>query len=73
MLRVGWVNSSARVYAADAWASLAPRFIKERPEIVDRIEAILEDVKPAAQRQAAQNLQVICKSALDRMWKRAQG
>ena len=57
-----------RVYAGDAWVSLAPRFAEERPEIVDRIEAILEDVEPAVRLQAAQNLQVICKAAPDRMW-----
>lgn len=57
-----------RVYAAEAWVSLAPRFAEERPEIVDRIEAILQDGEPAVRLQAAQNLQVIYKAAPRRMW-----
>jgi hypothetical protein len=67
-MSISWGNLSVRVYAADAWVSLAPRFAEERPEIVDQIEAILEDVEPAVRLQAAQNLQVICKAAPDRMW-----
>jgi len=56
------------VYAAEAWVSLALRFAGERPQIVDQIEAILRDEEPAVRLQAAQNLQVICKAAPDRMW-----
>jgi hypothetical protein len=59
---------SVRVYAADAWVSLAPKFAAERPVIVDHIEAVLKDPVPAVRLQAAQNLQVISKAAPDRMW-----
>ena len=67
-MSISWGNLSVRVYAAEAWVSLAPRFAEERPEIVDRIEAILQDDEPAVRLQAAQNLQVICKAAPNRMW-----
>ncbi|WP_285446529.1 hypothetical protein [Xanthomonas sp. fls2-241-TYG-148] len=67
-MSISWDNLSVRVYAAEAWISLAPRFAEERPEIVDQIEAILQDEKPAVRLQAARDLQVICKAAPDRMW-----
>lgn len=67
-MSIGWSNLSVRVYAAEAWVSLAPRFAEERQEIVDRIDTILQDEEPAVRLQAAQNLQVICKAAPDRMW-----
>lgn len=67
-MSISWGNLSVRVYAAEAWASLAPRFAEERPQIVDQIEAILQDDEPAVRLQAAQNLQVICKAAPNRMW-----
>lgn len=67
-MSISWGNLSVRVYAAKAWVSLASRFADERPEIVDRIEAILQDDEPAVRLQAAQNLQVICRAAPDRMW-----
>ncbi|WP_219842922.1 sister chromatid cohesion protein PDS5 [Xanthomonas arboricola] len=67
-MSISWGDLSVRVYAAKAWISLAPRFAEERPEIVDQIEAILQDEEPAVRLQAAQNLQVICKAAPERMW-----
>jgi len=67
-MSISWGNLSVRVYAAEAWVSLAPRFAEARPEIVDRIEEILQDEEPAVRLQAARNLQVICKAAPDRMW-----
>jgi hypothetical protein len=67
-MSISWGNLSVRVYAAEAWISLAPRFAEERHEVVDQIEAILNDDEPAVRLQAAQNLQVICKAAPDRMW-----
>ena len=63
-----WGNWAVRVYAADAWISLAPRFAAERPEIVDRIGEILTDHHPAVRLKAAQNLHVICVAASERMW-----
>jgi len=65
---ISWGNWDVRVYAADAWVSLAPRFAAENPVIVDRLEAILVDPVPAVRLQAAQNLQVICVAAPERMW-----
>jgi hypothetical protein len=67
-MSISWGNWEVRVYAAEAWVSLAPRFAAERPEIVDRIGEILRDHKPAVRLQAAQNLQVICAVAPERMW-----
>lgn len=67
-MSVGWGNWDVRVYAAEAWVSLAPRFAAEQPMIVDRLEAILDDPVPAVRLQAAQNLQVLCVAAPDRMW-----
>lgn len=65
---ISWGNWDVRIYAADAWVSLAPRFASENPVIVDRLEAILVDPVPAVRLQAAQNLQVICVAAPERMW-----
>lgn len=67
-MSISWGNWDVRVYAAEAWVSLAPKFAAERPEIVDRIGEILADHQPAVRLQAAQNLQVICKAAPERMW-----
>lgn len=67
-MSISWGNLSVRVYAAEAWVSLARRFAEARPEIVDRIEDLLQDEEPAVRLQAARNLQVICKAAPDRMW-----
>jgi hypothetical protein len=67
-MSLAWSSLDVRVYAAEAWVSLAPRFAAERPEIVDRIDEILTDHQPAVRLQAAQNLQVICLAAPERMW-----
>lgn len=67
-MSISWGNWEVRVYAAEAWISLAPRFAVERPEIVDRIGEILTDHQPAVRLQAAQNLQVISVVASERMW-----
>lgn len=57
-----------RVNAVEAWVSLAPRFAAERPVIVDRIGEVLADQQSSVRLQAAQNLQVICVAAPERMW-----
>jgi hypothetical protein len=67
-MSISWGNWDVRVYAAEAWVSLAPNFAAERPEIVDRIGEILMDHQPAVRLQAAQNLHVICLAASERMW-----
>ncbi|ANC86669.1 hypothetical protein [Sphingomonas sp. NIC1] len=67
-MSISWGNLSVRVYAAEAWVNLAPRFAAARPEIVDEIERALDDEEPAVRLQAAGNLQVICEAAPDRMW-----
>jgi len=67
-MSINWGNWAVRVYAAEAWISLAPRFAAERPEIVDRIGEILADHQPAVRLQAARNLQVISVAASERMW-----
>ena len=65
---MSWCNWDVRVYAAEAWVSLAPRYAAERPEIIEHIDEILMDLQPAVRLQAAQDLQVICLAATDRMW-----
>jgi len=69
---LSWGNWDVRVYAAEAWVSLAPRFAAENPEIVEQIDAILRDPVAAVRLQAAQNLQVISVAAPDRMWEMAE-
>jgi len=67
-MNITWGNWDVRVYAAEAWVSLASRFAAEHPCIVDEIEAMLADSVPAVRLQVAQNLQVIYHAAPDRMW-----
>lgn len=67
-MNMSWGNLDVRVYAADAWVSLAPRFATAHPIITDKLEAILADPAPVVRLQAAQNLQVICVAAPERMW-----
>lgn len=67
-MNISWGNWDVRIYAAGAWVSLAARFAAEHPVIVDHIEAALADPVPAVRLQAAQNLQVLCVAAPERMW-----
>ena len=67
-MSISWGNWAVRVYAANAWVSLAPRFAAGQPAIVDNLEAILADRAPEVRLQAAQNLQVISQAAPERMW-----
>lgn len=67
-MSISWGNCDVRVYAAEAWVSLAPRFAADNPIIVDQLERILSDPVPAVRLQAAQNLQVIAEAAPERMW-----
>ena len=69
---IHWGNLDVRVYAADAWVSLAPRFATEHSIIVDHLEMVLADAVPAVRLQAAQNLQVIRMAAPARMWAMAE-
>jgi len=69
---ISWGNWDVRVYAADAWVALAPRFAEEYPVIVDQIEAALADTVSAVRLQVAQNLQVISAAAPERMWEMAE-
>ncbi len=69
---ISWGNWDVRVYAADAWVALAPRFAEEYPVIVDQIEAALADPVSAVRLQVAQNLQVISAAAPERMWEMAE-
>lgn len=65
---MSWSNWAVRVYAAEAWVSIAQRFAAEHPTIVDHLEMILADPVPEVRFQAARNLQVICIAAPERMW-----
>lgn len=65
---ISWGDRAVRVYAAEAWVALAPRFAVDHPRIANKLEEILEDPVPAVRLQVAHSLQVICKAAPDRMW-----
>lgn len=67
-MSIHWGNWDVRVYIAQAWVSLASRFAAEHPEIVDRLEASLDDPAPSVRLQVAQNLQVVSVAAPERMW-----
>jgi hypothetical protein len=71
-MSISWGNSSVRVYAAEAWVSLASRFSAEHPNLVDQLEIILSDPAPAVRLQVAQNLHVIYAAAPERMWVMAE-
>ncbi|MDX1003190.1 ATP-binding protein [Sinorhizobium medicae] len=69
---LSWGNWEVRIYAADAYVSLADRFGEEHGEINDMIEAVLADPVPQVRLQAARNLQVLCRVAPERMWALAE-
>ncbi|MDC9823989.1 ATP-binding protein [Devosia sp. ZB163] len=69
---LSWGNWEVRVYAAEAYASLADRFGEDHGEIVDMFEAILADPTPQVRLQVAQNLQVLSRIAADKMWELAE-
>jgi hypothetical protein len=69
---LSWSNWDVRVYAADAYVSLADRFGEDHGEIVDMFDAILADPVPQVRLQAAQNLQVLRRIALGKMWTLAE-
>lgn len=70
-MSLSWGNWDVRVYAAEAWVSLAPRFAGERPEIIDMLEKMVTDPVPQVRLQIAQNLQVLSVAAPERMWEMA--
>ena len=67
-MSIGWGNWDVRIYATEAWVSLASRFAAEYPVIVEQLEAALVDPVAAVRLQVAQNLQVISVAAPERMW-----
>lgn len=67
-----WGNWEVRVYAADAYVSLADRFGEAHGEIVEMFDAILADSVPQVRLQAAQSLQVLSRIALPKMWELAE-
>lgn len=68
MTIISWGNGDVRVYAAQSWVSLAPRFAAQFPVIIDQLEAALSDPVAAVRVQVAGNLQVISIAAPERMW-----
>lgn len=68
---LGWGNWDVRVYATQAWVSLAPRFAGEHPVILERLEAALDDPVAAVRLQVARNLQVVSATNPERMWELA--
>ena len=71
-MSMSWNNWDVRVYAAQAWVSLASRFATEQPAIVDRLEAMLADPADTVRYQVAKNLQVLRSAAPERMWEMGQ-
>ena len=69
---LSWGNWEVRVYAADAYVSLADRFGQAHGEIVEMFDAILADLVPQVRLQAAQSLQVLSRIALPKMWELAE-
>jgi len=69
---LSWSNWEVRVYAAQAYVALANRFGEAHGEIIDVFDAILADPTPQVRLQAAQNLQVLSRIALDKMWALAE-
>ncbi|WP_346363553.1 ATP-binding protein [Bosea sp. (in: a-proteobacteria)] len=67
-----WGNWEVRVYAAQAYVSLADRFGEAHGEIIDVFDAILADPAPQVRLQAARNLQVLSRIELDKMWALAE-
>lgn len=65
---LSWGNWEVRVYAAEAYVSLADRFGRDHSEIVDMFDAILADPAPQVRLQVAQNLQVLSAVAPGKMW-----
>lgn len=65
---ISWGNWDVRVYAANAWVHLAPRFAAEHPLIIDKLQVALADPAPSVRVQVAQNLQVMFAAAPERMW-----
>ncbi|WP_234819967.1 ATP-binding protein [Rhodopseudomonas palustris] len=65
-------NWQVRVYAADAYVSLADRFGEDHGAIVEMFDAILADPAPQVRLRAAQNLQVLSRIALGKMWALAE-
>ncbi len=57
-----------RVYAANAYVSLADRFGVEHPEIVEMFDFILPTRSLRSGSRPAQNLQVLSRIAPERMW-----
>lgn len=71
-MSLGWGNWDVRVYAAESWVSLAPRFASEYPVILDSLASSLDDPTPAVRLQFIQNMQVIGAADPERMWQLAE-
>lgn len=71
-MSLGWGNWAVRVYAAESWVSLAPRFASEHPVILDSLVSSLGDPAPAVRLQFVQNMQVISAADPERMWQLAE-
>lgn len=71
-MSLSWGNWAVRVYAAESWVSLAPRFASEHPVILDSLVSSLGDPAPAVRLQFVQNMQVISAADPERMWQLAE-
>jgi hypothetical protein len=69
---MSWGNWDVRVYAASAFASLAPRFGRSNPIIVDRLKALLADPVPAVRMHVVMALSTLWEVDRERMWEMAE-
>jgi hypothetical protein len=69
---LSWGNWDVRVYAAESWVSLAPRFSSEHPVILECLASTLDDHAAAVRLQFIQNMQVVRAADPERMWQLAE-
>lgn len=64
---MSWGNWDVRVYAAESIASLARRFVSQRPDLLDRMERCLDDPEPTVRHQVSARVNALWYEAHDRM------
>ena len=72
MIGLSWGSWDVRVYAAQTWLALAPRFAEEEPHVADMLERMAADPAPQVRVQVASDLQVLSKADPERMWRIAE-
>jgi hypothetical protein len=72
MIGLSWGSWAVRVYAAQAWLELAPRFAMQEPHIADMLERMAADPAPQVRVQVASHLQLLSKADPERTWRIAE-